>query len=302
MSNIKVEFCPICNNDKFSKYLKVKDYSCSNETYQLEKCDKCKFVFTQNFPDSENIAKYYKFEDYISHSDSGKGIVNIIYHKARKIALKSKANLVERSSLVSENGRLLDIGAGTGYFVDAMNQRGWYCTGLEKSEDARNTAKRLFNIDLLNSDEINNLDQNSYDIITLWHVLEHIENLNETLKKIKSLLKINGVLVIAVPNISSYDAEYYKQYWAAYDVPRHLWHFEPKTLALLAAKHKLEVAEIKPMNFDGFYISMLSEKYEKSAIPFVSGILKGSLFFARNLFTRKNLRSSSLIYILKKNN
>lgn len=297
MTNIHIEQCPICKNRRFESFLKCTDFYASKETFLLEKCTQCRFVFTQDFPSETENGKYYAVEDYVSHSNTNKGLVNKMYHLVRKIALRSKANLVGKV-FTKEPGCLLDIGCGTGYFLNEMKQKHWVVTGIEKDGASRLFAKEKFDIDTQVGDYLYSIPAQKKDVITMWHVLEHIEPLSAALTQVNKILKDDGILIVALPNINSCDAQYYKQYWAAYDVPRHLWHFSPDNFKLLAANHGLEVVDIKPMHFDVFYISMLSEKYKNAKLATLIGGLKGFVFFCKNVF--HNQKSSSLIYILKK--
>lgn len=256
---------------------------------------------THDFPAENVIGKYYEAEDYISHSDTKKGLVNSVYHKVREIMLKRKAGWVDDSSGVKK-GKVLDIGAGTGYFADAMQRRGWEVSIVEQSDEARLFAEKNFNLSGFSSiKDFQNQDNEtaeSHDVITLWHVLEHLEHLNESMSQFYKLLKPGGVLIIAVPNCASYDAKKYKNLWAAYDVPRHIWHFTAKQMDMLTEKHYFTLTSIKRMPFDAFYISMMSEKYAGTPLPFIKGIMTGLIGYFFSLFDKNN--SSSLVYIMRK--
>lgn len=296
-TTIHITRCPICNSEEFEPYLSCKDYFATQETFELCQCKKCSFVFTQDFP-SENVnGRYYDVPDYVSHSDTQKGIVNALYHRARKIALKSKSKIVIKNA-GKKTGMLLEIGSGTGYFLNRMKDLKWIVTGIEKSESARKYAKMKFGLDCQDSAYLYDIPSKTKDVVAMWHVLEHLEHLNRVMECIHNILKDDGTAIIAVPNKDSFDAAYYKKYWAAYDVPRHLWHFSPDSIEHLANRHKFELVAVKPMYMDAFYISMLSEKYKKSCLASLIGLIKGEWFFLRTLFNKK--RSSSLIYILKK--
>jgi len=297
MTQIHTESCPVCRKNDFSLLATCTDNLVSKEKFTILKCDACGFGFTQDFPSEDIIGKYYEATDYISHSDTQKGIINKLYHRVRKISLNSKAKLLNRVH-GKDTGDLLDIGAGTGYFLNKMKDSGWTVTGIEKAAQARSQAKEMFGVDCLESGSLFQIPANSMDIVTMWHVLEHVENLNETLDAIYRILKPEGTAVIALPNKNSTDARHYKENWAAYDVPRHLWHFSPADFSLLAGKHGFKVSDIKPMYFDGFYISMLSEQNKGTACTSLIGLVKGGFFFLSNLFNKK--KSSSLIYVLKK--
>lgn len=299
MATIHTDICPICSSSELIPFLDCKDYYASGEEFHLVKCKSCEFALTQDFPSEEIIGKYYNVPDYISHSDTHKGIINKLYHIARAIALKSKAKTIIKYSN-KKTATLLDIGCGTGYFLNKMKQKKWIVTGIEKDEGARKYAKSKFDLDTHAHDYLFQLSDKQKDVITMWHVLEHVEKLNETLAKIYQVLKENGTLIIALPNKDSFDAKAYSNHWAAYDVPRHLWHFSPNDFELLANKHNFSLVDIKPMYFDAFYISMLSEKYKGTGLATFIGLTKGGIYFLRSLFNKN--KCSSVIYILQKRN
>lgn len=297
-TSIHINICPVCGGMAISPFLQCKDYLATKEFFQIEKCQTCGFAFTQNFPSEKVIGKYYDAPEYVSHSDTQKGIINTLYHWARKIALKSKAKIVEEYA-TKKNGLLLDIGSGTGYFLNKMRERKWVVTGIEKSEFARKYAKTKFNLDCQDSEYLYQVLHKTKDVISMWHVLEHLEHLNTVMEHLHDILTDDGTLIIALPNKNSFDAEYYQENWAAYDVPRHLWHFSPADFTHLANRHHFEVIATKPMHFDAFYISMLSEKNKGTFMGSIIGLLRGGVFFLKSL-NNKN-RCSSLTYILKKN-
>lgn len=297
MNTIHTKICPVCGSTELNSFLSCKDYLTTKEVFEIQKCNACNFAFTQDFPVEEEIGRYYDAPEYISHSDTNKGIINMLYHLARKISLKSKSKLVTEYTK-STKGKLLDIGAGTGYFLNRMKELKWIVTGIEKSEAARKYAKLKFGIDCQDSEYLYGVPCKTKDVITMWHVLEHLEHLNSVFEHIHNILKDDGVLFIALPNKDSFDAAYYKEYWAAYDVPRHLWHFSPDDFRHIAGRHQFEVIETKPMHFDAFYISMLSEKHKGSFLAGIRGLFHGGIYFLRTLGNKNG--SSSLIYILKK--
>jgi len=294
---IHYEQCPVCSGKNIQPFLQVKDYTVSQEIYSLYKCSDCGFVFTQDVPSQEEIGKYYQSQNYISHSDTQQGIVNKLYHKVRKITLAGKRKLVVLQTGLSK-GSLLDVGCGTGAFLNEMKTAGWDITGLEPDDTARKNAKELYGIEPKPSHELFELTAESFDAITMWHVLEHVHQLNEYVSQLNKLLKPQGVLFIAVPNYTSGDADHYKEYWAAYDVPRHLYHFSPNSMKLLMKKHGMEVKEIMPMWFDSIYVSMLSEQYKNGKGNIISAAWNGLASNAKTLFNKE--RCSSLIYIIKK--
>ena len=276
-----------------NKFLIVKDYSVSKETFALLYNKEYDLLKTHPFPDLSVLPKYYESEDYISHTDGKRTFFEKIYHFVKKRAIKNKVKLI--NSYHKNKGALLDVGCGTGDFlVEAQNQ-GWKATGYEPNESAKKltNSKNVSTIDNLVS-----LSANSFDVITLWHVLEHVPNLEEYIKNLKKLLKPSGTLIVAVPNYKSYDAIYYKRHWAAYDVPRHLWHFSKKSIKRLFSDVDMNLACVLPMWFDSFYVSMLSEKHKTGKINFIKAIFIGLRSNCVGLFKKE---FSSHIYVLKNN-
>lgn len=283
--------CPICKEVKFSPFLNAIDYTVSRETFSIVSCDNCGFHFTNPIPTADKIGDYYKSESYVSHSSTNKGLINKLYQMVRKRTLKQKVKLVSR--LVS--GReILDIGAGTGHFLNACKLANWNTLGLEPDSDARNFAKKEFGVDLQSTESLHNLPEKSRDAITMWHVLEHVYDLRGDVEQITKVLKDDGVLVVAVPNRSSFDAKHYKEFWAAYDLPIHLYHFVPNDIKTLFGQFNMEVVEILPMKFDAYYVSMLSEKYKGG------NIIKAFFNGWRSNMKAKEGSYSSQIYILRK--
>ena len=290
--------CPICNKEDIASLLHTKDYSLTGEDFQIIQCSNCTLEYTDPAPSKEAIAPYYNFPSYISHTDTKEGLVNKMYHKVRNHTLTQKTNWVQ-SLFTGHKGHLLEVGAGTGAFADYMSKKGWKVTALEPDASSRQKALDNYNLNILPIEELFHLESAKYEVITLWHVLEHVHDLNAYMKTFHGLLKPNGRLIIAVPNYTSYDAGYYKKYWAAYDVPRHLYHFSPLSMHYLAKKHKMSIVQKLPMWFDSFYVSLLSEKYKQSG---VIGMMRA--FFVgciSNLTALSNVdRGSSMIYEIKK--
>src|SRR6185312_10397983 len=248
--------CPNCGDANIFKALTAKDYTVSEEQFEIWECKKCTQRFTQNIPDQENIAKYYQSENYISHSDTTKGLINNLYHKVRRRTLVQKRKLIEKAT-GKTTGNILDVGAGTGAFLNVMKNAGWNCTGLEPDENARKKALELYNLELKEAEKIYSLPPQTFDAITLWHVLEHVHELHKYVEQLKNLLSKDGKLFIAVPNYTSADEKMYDQFWAAYDVPRHLYHFSPASMKTLLNAHDLKVETMKPLWYDSVYVSML---------------------------------------------
>lgn len=289
--------CPLCASERIGLEYKCNDFLVSNTEFAVFRCSTCNFAFTQDSPDEAGIGIFYESESYISHSDSNKGFVNKLYRFSRNIMLKRKRNLIIKISGL-ENGKLLDIGSGTGYFANAMKEAGWVVKGIEINEKARNYSVSQFGLDVNHPDTISEFDPESFDCITLWHVLEHFQNPDKYLSEIRRILKPGSLCIVAIPNCNSSDALYYKKFWAAWDVPRHLWHFNPATFSLLTKKTGFVLERIKLLPLDVFYISQLSEKNKRTFLPFIKGMLAGIYFSVKSAFNRE--RCSSLIYILRK--
>lgn len=306
MNRLTIHACPLCGKTEHEKFMTCKDHYASGEEFDLYKCKNCGFLFTQNFPVEAEIGKYYDTPDYISHTNTRKGIMNKIYHRVRQKMFKEKARIIAKG-LPYGSGILLDIGSGTGHFIDYMfHQLNWEAIGLEKNEQAREYARKELKVEVYETMEkvTKSLDDGDpsglipINVVTMWHSMEHIEDLNETWKAIDKLLEPEGKLIIAVPNYTSADAQKYGNLWAAYDVPRHLWHFTPETMKKFGEKHGFVLTEQYPMPFDAFYVSMLSEKYKKSLFPFLRGMISGTQAWRKS--KKHPELSSSVIYVFRK--
>lgn len=290
--------CPVCGSAELKPVLSAKDHTVSGEKFVVLECNQCTLRFTQDVPDAASISPYYKSENYISHTNTSKGLINGLYQSVRKRTLKQKRRLVEKITGV-KNGKLLDVGSGTGAFASEMKRNGWDVTGLEPDEDARKIAKESFNIELSDISQFYQLPDNRFDAITFWHVLEHVHDLQRYMAKLKTLLKGNGKLFIAVPNYTSGDASVHKEYWAAYDVPRHLYHFSPQSMKVLVEKHGMKLLLLKPMWYDSFYVSMLSSKYKSGKTNLITAFFNGLRSNIKALGDVK--KCSSVIYIIVNN-
>lgn len=297
MNKLSLKSCPLCGGTHVKHSITCTDFYVSKEQFELFSCSDCEFVFTQGFPVGDGMDKYYETADYISHSDTRKGLVNMLYHRVRKYMLNRKARLVVRESRLS-SGRLLDVGTGTGYFPAVMMEHGWKVEAVEKNEKARNFAADKFGLTVRDVDSLTHFAAGAFDAITLWHVMEHLEQADKTWEILHHLLSPDGVLIVAVPNSASYDAKKYREQWAAYDVPRHLWHFTPGTMRKSGEKHDFVLSASYPMPFDAFYVSMLSEKYKGSRFSFVKGMFTGVLAWFHSLADKE--QSSSMIYVFRK--
>lgn len=294
MSYERLEQCPICGKEDFKNFLVVTDNTVSKESFVIVECENCTFKFTNPRPDITSIDKYYESEEYISHSGIKTGIINRAYHVVRSITTKQKVELINKYA--PAKGAILDYGCGTGVFLSACKSDGWEIRGVEPNSRAREEATAASGEII--AKELEEIAGEKFEVITLWHVLEHIHTLNETLTTLINLLQDDGTLIIAVPNADSHDAQQYKADWAAYDVPRHLYHFTQPTMKRLLKKHKMKLEEVLPMKFDAYYVSMLSEKHKEGKTKVLSSVLNG---YKSNSYAEKNGNDySSLIFVAKK--
>lgn len=277
-------------------YLTLKDYSVSGETFELLLNSEFEMLETFPVPTLKKLPRYYQSENYISHTDSKRNLFERIYQLVRSLSLKRKLKLI--NSFSSEEKNLLDIGCGTGDFLQIAKQNHWIVCGIEPNKNAREIANKKTNNSVFNTKELLNFESNRFDVITLWHVLEHLPNLQNQLSSFKQLLKPNGTLLIAVPNYKSYDANYYKSFWAGFDVPRHLWHFSKTSISKLTEKENMSVVKTLPMKFDAFYVSLLSEKYKTGKMNPFKAFWIG---LQSNLKAKQSGEYSSLIYVIKNN-
>lgn len=255
--------CPICEMPDFRAVQACNDYTVSRETFTISECTGCGFWFTNPRPGKEEIGRYYESEEYISHSGKTKGFVGWAYRQVREFTLKRKTSLVQK--LVPERGsRILDIGCGTGEFLNACKARGYAVFGVEPSDRARDFSIKEYGLDVKEEDSIRGLSPQCFSLITMWHVLEHVHQLKERVGEIRRLLKADGVCLVAVPNRLSWDAIKYGSDWAAYDLPRHLYHFRRKDIERLFGGEGFVLEETLPMVFDSYYVSMLSDKHRGS--------------------------------------
>jgi SAM-dependent methyltransferase len=291
----KLETCLVCGHNKFSISFSCKDFVATGENFQLESCEKCGFLFTNPRPTISEIGKYYQSDQYISHAGKKKGLIYNLYDIVRDYSIKQKLNLIKK---YHSKGKLMDLGCGLGYFLNGVKlDKTFDALGVDVSDDAVKYVKNTFAIDVKNEFELDKLDKHSFDIITQWHVLEHVHYLNERMQQLHHLLKQDGTMFIAVPNSKSKDAKMYNEYWDGYDVPRHLYHFNQKSFSLLMEKHGFVIVEIKPMWFDSPYISMRSEVHMKNKYPFINGAISGLRSTAAALITGEH---STLLFVVKK--
>ncbi len=286
--------CPLFEKKTVLKnYINVKDYSNTQEEFTIVSCETTGFLFTNPRPEEKDISKYYDFEDYISHTNKQSDFISKLYQKVRTLSIIKKYKLI--SELVRSK-KILDIGSGTGEFLYYMKSKGYDTYGVEIAKKARELS--IKNHKLFIKDSLSSLKENNFDIITMWHVLEHVYDLDGYMKKIKSLLNDNGILIIAVPNHKCFDQKFYGKHWAGWDVPLHLWHFDKESMLKLSNKYGFEISSTHPLYFDSFYVSLLSSKYKYNSSKFVQSFIIG---LYSNLIARfKTGEYSSLIYVLKK--
>ncbi len=289
--------CPLCKSGLFLNHTEIKDYAVSKETFVLCKCSNCGLLFTNPRPDQDGIGPYYNFPEYYSHEDKAKSLTQWIYQKVRNYSISKKTEAIGQ---LKEKGSLLDYGCGTGEFLNAAKQKGWKIAGVEPNDKARKKANHKLQNKVKSS-----LDQlkkdSAFDVITLYHVLEHVHDLRKTVKKIITHLKSTGYLIIAVPNHQSWDGKNYGNYWAGWDVPRHLYHFGEESMKSFEEEFGLELRETKPMKFDSFYVSLLSEGYLNKSSSLLSRYWKA---FQKGLQSNRAAKSpgqfSSNIFVFQK--
>ncbi|SNC76957.1 Methyltransferase domain-containing protein [Hymenobacter gelipurpurascens] len=290
----RLEKCPVCGKTELRNKLVVEDKSVSKESFAIQQCAACSFQFTNPRPDEAHIGRYYESEEYVSHNSGAGGVINQAYKVARFFTMRRKVALLNKQA--PRKGHLLDYGCGTGHFLAAAKSSGWQVSGLEPNPRAREEASLRVG-QPIGSENLEALEPGTFDAITLWHVLEHVHTLNDTLQQLIRLLKPDGTLIIAVPNVDSLDAQHYRQDWAAYDVPRHLYHFSPKTMTQLLKKHKMTVREVLPMVLDAYYVSMLSEKHRAERGGGLLTVLKAG-YKSNQYAAQHDGQYSSLIYVV----
>lgn len=272
-------------------FITVKDFSVSGESFSLLLNEEYQILKTHPQPTLDKLGSYYEFEDYISHTDGKRTMFEKMYHFIKRKAIRDKVSLI--NSCQPSKGRILDIGAGTGDFLLECKNQNWEILGIEPNDKAKGIA---LGKGIKFGDTIEKLESNSFDVITMWHVLEHVPDVEHQVAELKRLLKLSGTIIIAVPNFKSYDANHYKEFWAAYDVPRHLWHFSKTAIEKLFNKQNMNLEDVKPMWFDSFYVSLLSEKYKTGKMNFISGFFIGFISNVSGFFKKE---FSSHIYVLK---
>ncbi len=287
-------FCPVCDSKNIFKKSDVKDYFLTQEIFPLWECKDCHLIFTNPRPEDEDLGRYYESPDYLSHDTKSSGALGKLYQILRNINIKQKYKIV--SELIG-TGKILDIGCGTGELLHYFQKQKWECIGVEPNASARGFARKHYHLKVEKEQGLQNLPATYFDVISMWHVLEHVPNVNERMIEIKRILKKEGYLIIALPNITSWDANLYKDYWAGLDVPRHLYQFSPQAFRNMATQHDLQIINILPLKLDAFYVSLLSERYRKTGFPLFRAFING---IRSNRAAIKTGNYSSLIYVLKK--
>ena len=286
--------CPWCGSENAQLHLELKDLFLTQEPFKILECKECGLLYTTPRPNKDEIGRYYKSEEYYSHQENKEGFIPKVYEKVKSVNLKNKYGIATEGK---EKGKALDIGCGVGDFLHTMEQHGWDCTGVEPSEDAKAIAKKKIKGQLLSSEEQENLHDSSFDVITMWHVLEHVDDIRWQIQQLYRLCKPGGRIIIALPNYKSYDGQYYKAEWAAYDVPRHLNHFNKETQIKILEESGLRHVKTEKLVWDAYYISYMSEKYRKHSIPLLRGAFRG---LVSNSKARKTGEWSSLVYVFER--
>lgn len=290
----KLEECPSCKHTKFNNFSICKDYTVSGESFALVKCCKCQLVFTNPRPTSDAIGQYYNSSNYISHANQTRNLSDIVYKVVRTFMLNQKSKLIKKHH---SSGSILDYGCGTGHFLKHMQHKGWQISGIEPDESTNSKASEKTNVKIFSS--LAELPrQQEFDIITAWHVIEHVHDLQHTMKSLRNKLSDSGFMFIALPNHNSYDAMHYKELWAAYDVPRHLYHFSQDSFMRLIKTQKLHLIDTVPMPFDSYYVSLLSEKNNTGNNNYLKALQIGKT--SNSIAKTKTGEYSSLIYVLSK--
>ena len=287
--------CPWCGSEKAQINLWLKDEFLTKEDFHICECLNCGLQYTMPRPSKEKIGAYYKSEDYYSHQENKKGFIPKLYEAVKKVNLKHKLKIATKGF---QTGKLLDIGCGVGDFIHVAEQQGWKCLGVEPSDDAKAIARKRIKANIINSEVLEEIPDKAFDVITMWHVLEHVDDLKWQIEQLSRLIKPNGRIVIAVPNYKSYDGQFYKELWAAYDVPRHLSHFNKQTITKIFKTKELKLKKTEKLIWDAYYISYMSEQYKHHKFPLIQGTFRGLL---SNCKARCSGEWSSMVYVFERN-
>lgn len=293
---ITIENCPVCKHTDFKKLFSAKDFLVSGSEFDIQTCVHCGFKFTSPRPEDYALGEYYQSDEYVSHNDSGRGLVARLYRLVRRRTLQSKEKWIRRHNLP---GTLLDYGCGTGHFISVCKEKGWQVFGIEPDKKAFKIAETTSgSVVRTSQDELEKaLADKKLDVVSMWHVLEHISDLSACLDFLDRRLSANGTLYVAVPNINSRDAVHYGRDWAALDVPRHLYHFCEQDLKRLFESKGFQLKESIGMPYDSFYVSLLSERNQGSALAYLKAVCIGLYSNFRALF---NSEYSSRVYVFRR--
>lgn len=292
---IETTNCPVCNSTESKVHLESKNFRINMKPFTVKECTSCSMRYTSPLPAENEIGEYYASENYISHTGTKKGLINTLFHMVRFITIRSKFRLISK---VGKGKKLLDVGAGNGVFLNFVNQKGWDVNGVELDDTSRAHIEETLGKKIATT--VNDNDEKEvYDVITMWHVLEHVYQLKKDIKTIKGKLKKDGTLLIAVPNCGSHDEKRYQDYWSAYDLPIHLYHFRPQNIKDLFAQFDMEVVDMKPMKFDAYWISLESEKYKNGVKNSLGVYIKGFWHGLMSNLKAKNGEYSSQIYVIQ---
>jgi SAM-dependent methyltransferase len=289
---MKIDTCPVCkSNGSFKNYISALDYLITKEEFKVVQCPECSFIFTNPRPDDQSLGHYYKSDNYDSHKTENTSLKDFLYKKVRNYSTSKKLTLINK---ITKGKSLLDIGCGAGFFINYCHQNQWKVEGMEPNLEALPYTPPTIKI----HSHLNTIKENTFDIITMWHSLEHISSLDQVVETAKRSLKKDGKLLIAVPNINSYDYSIYKEYWAALDVPRHLYHFTQESVGILMKRHGLQVVRTEPLVFDSYYVSLLSEQYKTGRMNYAKAFING--LKSNNWAKKNNKNYSSILYIISK--
>jgi len=300
--------CPHClEGVQSDQYLNCRDRfdGPGSRQFRLVRCLGCGLIYLSPRPPEEETESFYQadgYDPFITLSKP-KSTVEKLYSVSRRFTLRWKAKLVHK--LVNKGGSILDLGCSTGEFLLCLRED-YKVEGIEPEARAARFAREHFGLNAHTGTldtTIAGLEQAPYDLITMWHVLEHIPNPVSAITQLKTLLKPGGSILFALPNIGSADAGFYGEQWVALDTPRHLWHFTPASLDKLMAKCGFKRVQSGMLPLDTFYNCLMSEQLvikQKGKIQLILTPIRLPLFVTlsiiKGLFTGKH---SGLFYIYR---